>query len=293
MKPSAFGYSRPESVAEAIAALAEAGPDGKVLAGGQSLVPLLSMRLAAPSHLVDINRLTELSYISVADGQVRIGALARHAEVLRDPAVAAAAPLISDALALVAHPVIRNRGTTVGSIVHADPAGEMTAVLALLGGSVRLAGTGGERLVKAEDFFLGPLESDVQPGELATEAIFPVLASRVGGAFAEVSRRSGDYAICGVAALAQIDEDGRLVRARAAYLSVAGTPLVIDLSDACSGTASDDDVLAAAGRLAAGSVRPVSDIHATAAYRSHLGGVLTRRALAEAVAQARRRARDI
>ena len=293
MKPSAFGYSRPESVAEAIAALAEAGPDGKVLAGGQSLVPLLSMRLAAPSHLVDINRLTELSYISVADGQVRIGALARHAEVLRDPAVAAAAPLISDALALVAHPVIRNRGTTVGSIVHADPAGEMTAVLALLGGSVRLAGTGGERLVKAEDFFLGPLESDVQPGELATEAIFPVLASRVGGAFAEVSRRSGDYAICGVAALAQIDEDGRLVRARAAYLSVAGTPLVIDLSDACSGTASDDDVLAAAGRLAAGSVRPVSDIHATAAYRSHLAGVLTRRALAEAVAQARRRARDI
>jgi len=293
VKPSAFGYSRPESVAEAIAALAEAGPDGKVLAGGQSLVPLLSMRLAAPSHLVDINRLTELSYISVADGQVRIGALARHAEVLRDPAVAAAAPLISDALALVAHPVVRNRGTTVGSIVHADPAGEMTAVLALLGGSVRLAGTGGERLVKAEDFFLGPLESDVQPGELATEAIFPVLASRVGGAFAEVSRRSGDYAICGVAALAQIDEDGRLVRARAAYLSVAGTPLVVDLSEACSGTASDDDVLAVAGRLAAGSVRPVSDIHATAAYRSHLAGVLTRRALAEAVAQARRRARDI
>ncbi len=293
MKPSSFGYSRPESVAEAIAALAEAGPDGKVLAGGQSLVPLLSMRLAAPSHLVDINRLTELSYISVADGQVRIGALARHAEVLRDPAVAAAAPLISDALALVAHPVIRNRGTVVGSIVHADPAGEMTAVLALLGGSVRVAGTGGERLVKAEDFFLGPLESDVRPGELATEAIFPVLAARVGGAFAEVSRRSGDYAVCGVAALAQIDEGGRLARARAAYLSVAGTPLVIDLSEACSGAGSDDEAFAAAGRLAAGSVRPVSDIHATAGYRRHLVGVLTRRALAEAVAQARSRARDL
>jgi len=235
VKPSPFGYSRPESVGEALATLAAAGPEAKVLAGGQSLVPLLNMRLAAPEHLVDINRLTELAYVRVAGGQVAIGALARHAAVLADPAVAAAQPLISEALALVAHPVIRNRGTTVGSIVHADPAGEMTAVLALLRGSVRLAGTSGERSVKAEDFFLGPLESDVQPDELAVEAVFPVLPASAGAAFAEVSRRHGDYAICGVAALVELDDGGRIGHARAAYLSVAGTPLVIDLSEACAG----------------------------------------------------------
>jgi aerobic carbon-monoxide dehydrogenase medium subunit len=290
VKPSTFGYSRPESVAEALTALASAGPDAKVLAGGQSLVPLLNMRLAAPSHLVDINRLTELSYIRVLDGQVAIGALARHAEVLRDPATAAAQPLIGKALALVAHPVIRNRGTTVGSIVHADPSGEMTAVIALLHGSVRLAGTGGVRSVPAEDFFLGPLESDVRPDELATEATFPVLPERAGCAFTEVSRRHGDYAVCGVAAVVELDQSGQIDRARAAYLSVAGTPLVLDLTDACAGVAGDEVSFGPAGRLAMASVRPSSDIHGTADYRRHLAGVLTQRALAEALGHARGRA---
>ncbi len=284
MKPSPFGYSRPETVAEAVTVLASAGPEAKVLAGGQSLVPLLNMRLATPTHLVDINRLAELSYVTVAGGQVRVGALARHSQVLRDPAVAAAQPLIGAALALVAHPVIRNRGTTVGSIVHADPAGEMTAVLALLGGSVLLASTSGERSIKAEDFFLGPLESDVRPDEIATEAVFPVLGERSGCAFAEVSRRHGDYAICGVAAMVSLDAAGTVSRMRAAYISVAGTPLVADLSEA-----GDDVTFAAAARLAADLVRPVSDIHATAAYRRHLAGVLTRHALGDALAAARRR----
>jgi carbon-monoxide dehydrogenase medium subunit len=189
VKPPPFGYSRPESVAEAVAALGSAAPDGKVLAGGQSLLPLLNMRLATPGHLVDINRLGELGFVRVDDGEVVIGALARHAQVLAHPAATRAQPLIGQALALVAHPVIRNRGTTVGSIVHADPAGEMTAVLALLGGSVLLAGSSGERLVSAEDFFLGPLESDVRPDELATQVRLPVLGPRAGCAFAEVSRR--------------------------------------------------------------------------------------------------------
>ncbi len=234
VKPSSFGYSRPESVAEAVAILASIGPEGKVLAGGQSLVPLLNLRLAAPSHLVDINRLAELAFISVAGGQVTVGALARHADVLRDPVAAAAQPLLRQALALVAHPVIRNRGTTVGSIVHADPSGELTAVLALLGGSVRLVSTAGERSVHADDFFLGPLESEVRPDELAVEATFPALKPGAGCAFAEVSRRHGDYAVCGVAALAELDRDGRVGSARAAYLSVAGTPVVLDLTPACA-----------------------------------------------------------
>lgn len=267
--------------------LAAAGPDAKVLAGGQSLVPLLNMRLATPSHLVDINRLSELRYVRVEDGHVVVGALARHAEVLADQAAAAAQPLLRQALMLVAHPVIRNRGTTVGSIVHADPAGEMTAVLALLGGSVRVAGTGGGRAVKTEDFFLGPLESDVRPGELATQASFPVLPARAGCAFTEVSRRHGDYAVCGVGAVVELDHAGQIAAARTAYLSVAGTPLVLDLSDACAGAGRD---FAAAGRLAMDRVKPTSDIHATAGYRRHLAGVLTERALAGALAHARGRA---
>ena len=294
MKPPPFGYSRPESVAQAVADLAEHGPDAKVLAGGQSLVPLLNMRLATPAHLVDINRLGELGYITVGEGGVRIGALARHAQVLADEAVTAAQPLIGQALQLVAHPVIRNRGTTVGSIVHADPSGEMTAVLALLGGSVRLVSADGARSVPADEFFLGPLESDVGEDELAVEVTMPALAPRAGTAFAEVSRRNGDYAVCGVAAIAELGPGGEVTGARTAYLSVAGTPLVLDLTEAVAADGAGADAasnggLAAAARLACERVSPASDIHATAAYRRHLAGVLTRRALGAAIAHAKER----
>jgi carbon-monoxide dehydrogenase medium subunit len=301
VKPQPLRYSRPGSTAEALAALASLGEHGKVLAGGQSLVPLLSMRLAAPEHLVDINRLAELGYVRVEDGQVRVGALARHAQVLADPAAAAAQPLLAKALRFVAHAAIRNRGTTVGSIVHADPAGEMPAVLAVLDGAVRVASQDGERLVPADEFFLGPLESAVQPGELATEALFPVLPPAAGTGFAEVSRRRGDYAVCGVAATIRLDEDGRIVQARAGYLSVGPSPLVLDLTEAAAA-----DQAAAAARTTAGpatdgvgqagfpaatdqarqQVDPEPDIHATADYRRHLAGVLTQRALLEALGEA-------
>jgi aerobic carbon-monoxide dehydrogenase medium subunit len=295
LKPAPFGYSRPETVAEAMSLLAALGPDAKVLAGGQSLIPLMSMRLAAPRHLVDINRLAELAYVRIADGHVAVGALARHADVLRDAAAGAAQPLLAAALRLVAHPVIRNRGTTVGSIVHADPAGEMTAVLAVLDGSVRLAGPGGDRTVPASEFFLGPLESDLRAGELAVEAVFPVLGPRSGTAFAEVSRRHGDYAICGVAALVRLDTDGRIAAAKAAYLSVAPCPLVLDLTEALSGRDSSSDPAAAADGLAAAAalarerIEPEADIHASADYRRQLAGVLTARAVHAAAAQARER----
>jgi len=305
VKPPPLRYSRPGSTAEALALLASLGDDGKVLAGGQSLVPLLSMRLAAPEHLVDINRLAGLGYVRVQDGQVQVGALARHAEVLADPAAAAAQPLLAKALRWVAHAAIRNRGTTVGSIVHADPAGEMPAVLAVLDGAVRVARQGGERLVPAGEFFLGPLESAVQPGELATEALFPVLPPAAGTGFAEVSRRRGDYAVCGVAATIQLDEDGRIAQARAGYLSVGPSPLVLDLTDAAAadaaGAAPDGAAhpagvagFPAAADLARQQVDPEPDIHATADYRRHLAGVLTQRALLEALgeAQVRGTARD-
>jgi carbon-monoxide dehydrogenase medium subunit len=290
VKPSPFRYSRPETVADALALLdAEAGTDAeaKVLAGGQSLVPLLSMRLAVPEHLVDINRLTELSYVEVAGDTVRVGALARHAEVLASPAAAAAQPLLAKALRWVAHPAIRNRGTTVGSIVHADPAGEMPSVLAVLGGTVRVASLAGERTIAARDFFLGPLESAVQPGELAVEARFPALRSGAGTGFAEISRRRGDYAVCGVAVLAWLSADGRVAGATAAYLSMGPVPVVLDLTEAVNGAAADDDTFPLAAALARERLRPAPDIHATASYRRQLAGVLTERALLEALAAAR------
>ncbi len=255
MKPPDFEYFRPASVTEALGLL---GPDTTVLAGGQSLVPLLSMRLAAPDRIVDINRLAELDYVRVSDGQVRVGALARHVRVLNDPAARKAQPLIAKALRFVAHPAVRNRGTVVGSLVHADPAAEMPAVLAVLGGSVRLVSMRGERIVPASDFFLGPLESAREPDELAVEAIFPALPPSSGTGFAEISRRRGDYAICGVAVVNGPEQ------ATAAYLSVGPVPVVADIT---AGPA---------------SLNPQTDLHASADYRRHLAGVLTERAVREA-----------
>ena len=286
MKPSPFTYHRPETVDEALDVLATVGADGKVLAGGQSLVPVLNMRLAAPEHLVDVNRLEPLAYVRSDDGGVTVGALARHAQVERDPEARRAVPLLSQALRLVAHPVIRNRGTTVGSLAHGDPSGEMTAVLALLGGSVDVARKGGTRTLAAEDFFVGPLESAVQGGELAVAARFPRPRGRTGTTFVEVARRHGDYAVCGLAAAVTLDDDLRVQQARAAYISVAPVPLVLDLTDAVAGAGHDVADWGAAGRLARSSCDPEPDIHATADYRRHLVEVLTARALREASTRA-------
>ena len=287
MKPPSFEYHRPATVAEALEVLAALGPDAKVLAGGQSLVPLLNMRLAAPKALVDINRLgAELDSLALAvnpeskRGDVRVGALARHARVTRSRLH----PLLAEATRFVAHPTIRNRGTVVGSLVHADPAAELPAVLLLCDGSVELASIGGTRSVPAGSFFVGPLESALAPGELAVAARFALPPPRTGSVFVEVSRRSGDYALAGLALSVTLDADGHVAAARAAYLSVGPTPLLVDLTDAVSGSTVDWD---AAGALAVSRVEPDEDIHATAEYRRHLVGVLTRRAGSLALARAR------
>ena len=285
MKPPAFAWTAPASLDEALAVLARVAEDAKVLAGGQSLLPILNMRLAAPAHLVDINDLSELAYVRVDDDAVHVGALARHADVERDEAAYDALPLLRQALRLVAHPVIRNRGTTVGSLAHADPSGEMTAVLALTNGSVTAAREGGTRRIPAAEFFVGPLESALQPGELAIAATFPRLPAGTGTAFVEVARRHGDYAVCGVGAAVTV-VDGTVAEARAACISVAATPLVLDLTDAVRGQEPGGADWAAAGALAADTVDPEGDIHATADYRRHLARVLTARGLAEAAGRA-------
>jgi aerobic carbon-monoxide dehydrogenase medium subunit len=289
MKPPSFAYHRPGSVPEALAVLAETGHDGKVLAGGQSLVPLLNMRLAAPAHLVDVNFLAELDEVAVDDQAVRVGAIARHARVEADPAAAEAVPLLRQAIGDIAHATVRNRGTVVGSLVHADPAAELPAVLVLLGGSMELASAGdGTRRVAAADFFLGPLESAARPGELATAAVFPRPPAGAGSAWVELARRAGDYALCGVGALVALDQ-GRIGTAKAALISVGPTPVPVDLTDALGGQPGDAADWAAAGRLAASAVDPEDDIHASAAYRRHLAGVLTARAARAAAAHAARR----
>jgi aerobic carbon-monoxide dehydrogenase medium subunit len=293
VKPSPFTYHRPASTQEALEMLAGLGDQGKVLAGGQSLVPLMSMRLAAPPHIVDINHLPGLDAVEVRDGEVRIGALVRHAGLERDEAAFAAIPLLRQALCNVAHPTIRNRGTTVGSIVHADPAAEMPAVLALLEGTVELASTAGTREVPAAAFFVGPMAADIRTDELAVGARFRRPPQGSGSAFLELARRHGDYAMCGVAALVHADPDGEVASAKVALVSVGPGPVLVDVAEAVleSGTGFDRGTL---GDLLDAHIEPEADIHASEDYRRHLAHVLTARALDEAYGRAAtaRRARS-
>lgn len=278
MKPPSFAYHRPGTLREAVAVLAEVGAEGKVLAGGQSLVPLLNMRLAAPAHLVDINFVPELRYVRVTDGAVRVGALARHSDVERDAAAYEAIPLLRRATRTVAHPAIRNRGTTVGSVVHADPAAELPAVLVLLGGEVELASAAGRRRVPAGEFFLGPLTSAIGPDEVAVEVTFPVPPPGTGSAWLEVSRRAGDYALAGVGVTVTAGADRRIVRAGAACAAVGDVPVPVDLTAAMAGQPLDAADWAGAAALVGAAVDPEDDLHATAAYRRHLVTVLAERA---------------
>jgi carbon-monoxide dehydrogenase medium subunit len=292
VKPPPFTYHRPRSTDEAVQMLAGlvGEPGGaKVLAGGQSLVPLMSMRLAAPGHLVDINHLPGLDTVEVTSSDVRVGALARHSRVERDAAAYDALPLLRQALRNVAHPTIRNRGTTVGSLVHGDPAAEMTAVLALLDGHVELAGPAGTREVAARDFFLGPMETATGPAEIAVAATFRRPPPGSGSAFVELARRHGDYAMCGVAAVVTVDRDRALTSARVGLISVGPGPVVADLTGAVTGSGGgfDTDRLR---DLLDDVIDPEDDIHATAAYRRNLAHVLTERALESARDEAGRAA---
>lgn len=283
MKPAPFVWHGPTSVSEAVAELAAISGDGKVLAGGQSLIPLLAMRLAEPAHLIDINAVAELDFVTTTPDGVTVGALARHARVERDAAARRAQPLLAQGLANVAHPTIRNRGTTVGSLAHADPSAEMTAVLTLLGGSVTAASSRGERTIAAADFFAGPLESSLEHDELAVRAFFPALPAGSGSAFTEIARRHGDYALCGVGAVVALDDDDVVTSLRCAYLSVSETPLVLELTQAWNESPE------AAAEVARTGVDPADDLHARADYRRQLAATLTKRVAVQAISAAKAR----
>jgi aerobic carbon-monoxide dehydrogenase medium subunit len=281
LKPSGFIYHRPGTLEEALEVLGQVGDEGKVLAGGQSLIPMLSMRLAAPAHLVDINWIDGLSTVEVDDELVRAGATVRHSE-LESHDAAVRIPLLAQALSQVAHPTIRNRGTTVGSLVHADPAGEMPAALSLLDGMVQIASLDGTRDLPASEFFLGPMESAVKPGEMAVSAQFAIPPAGTGSAWLELSRRHGDYAMCGVGALVTMDPDRVIIRARVGLISVGPTPVLVDVTGALAGRPRDDLDVESAVELVAEAIDPEADSHASADYRGHLARVLTGRALTNA-----------
>ncbi|HET6834645.1 MAG TPA: xanthine dehydrogenase family protein subunit M [Acidimicrobiales bacterium] len=288
MKPPPFVYHRPTSVEEATRLLAELGDEAKVVAGGQSLVPLLNFRLAAPGHLVDVNSVSGLDRLDRADGAIEVGATVRDARLLREPQLAAAHPLLVEATGWIAHPVIRNRGTVCGSLAHADPAAELPAVLALLDGSVEAVawrrGALTSRRVPAAALFAGPLQTTLEADELVVAATFPTLEAGTGWAVYELARRHGDYALAGVVLTVTVDGDGKPTSGRAAYLSCAPTPVVIDVGPVLADGRAGPDALY---DLVASSLDPTDDIHATAEYRRHLAATLTVRALDRTLERAR------
>lgn len=285
MKPAPFAHHAPRTVEEAVRVLAEVGHDGKILAGGQSLIPILNMRLASPAHIIDINRVTGLDGVDVGPDHVRIGALVRHAQLERHEDAYAALPLLRQALVNVAHPAIRNRGTTVGSIAHADAAGEMPAILVLTDGVVEAAGPRGSREIAGRDFFEGPLETSLAEDEMAVAVRFRRFAPGTATAFAESARRHGDYAMAGVAA-AVTAADGVITAASASFVSVTDVPTVLDLTDVLAGQETDAADWSAAAEAVRAHIEPEGDIHATADYRRMLAGELARRVLRQAAENA-------
>jgi carbon-monoxide dehydrogenase medium subunit len=288
VKPSAFEYVAVASADEAVAELAAHGDAAKLLAGGQSLVPMLNLRLAAPGRLVDLNRVAGLASIEERAGGVAIGAMTRQRAVETSALIAARVPLLADALPWVGHTAIRNRGTLGGSLAHADPAAELPAVALCLDARFTVRARRKRRTIEARDFFTGYLTTALAPSDLLIDVWFPALPRGSGSAWIEVARRHGDYALTGVAAVVTLD--GEVVReARLALTGVDAVPLRAPAAEQLlAGRPLTAESMAAAADAVRRQVEPHTDIHATAAYRRHLAGVLAERALARAGERARR-----
>jgi aerobic carbon-monoxide dehydrogenase medium subunit len=287
MKPPKFDYHAPKSVDEALALLERYGGDAKLLAGGQSLVPLLNFRLSRPAAIVDLNRIPSLAYIKEADGQVRLGAMTRQRTIEFSPVVKERLPLLREATRWVGHLPIRTRGTIGGSIAHADPSAEYPAVLTALEGEVVARSPRGERVIKAADLFQTYLTTNLDADEIVVEVRLPAMPAGAGYALEEFARRHGDFAIIGIAAM--VVRDGQ--RCTMARLATAGAgPVPVRLRGAEEILERDGlgvAAIEAAARRASELVSPDADIHASSDYRRHLTGVLTKRALTRALGVAR------
>jgi len=290
MKPAKFEYFRPENLTEATRLLGQYGDEASLLAGGQSLLPLLSMRLARPAVIIDLNRLAELDYLREDGDWLAIGALTRQRATELSPLVARLCPLVQESIKLIGHLPIRNRGTIGGNIAHADPASELPATLQALNGLVVLVGPEGERAVTAADFFLTVLTTSRSAVEMVKEVRFPRLPLsekvKAGYAFYEVSRQQGNYAMAGAAVYLELDGQGYISAARLGLCSVAPIPLKAAAAEQILvGEKPSPALFKEAGRLAAQVSDPASDLHAEADYRRALAGVVTERALARALAR--------
>ena len=288
MKPSKFDYHRPATAAEAVGLLNELGDEAKILAGGQSLVPMLALRLATFEHLVDISRLDELRGIERQNGSVRIGAATTEAEIEASAEIASAAPLLARATPLIGHFQIRNRGTIGGSLAHADPAAEYPAVALALDATFDLLGPAGARTVEAADFFTGLWETAIDDGELLTGIRVPVWSGRCGFAVDEVARRHGDFAIAGAAVAVELGPDDRVVRCGIGLIGLDSTPVRATRTETeIVGRARTELDTEELGRYAAGDLDAVpGDVHAPPAYRRRVGAATTTRALEAALSEA-------
>lgn len=287
MIPPRFDYVAPASLDEAIAILHAEGEEAKVLSGGQSLLPLLKLRLAAPRVLVDINRIPGLDRLDEADGALRIGALVRESDVEASTTIHARYPLLADTAAVVADPLVRNRATICGNIAHADPANDHPATLLALRAVVVARGPAGERTIPIDDFFTGLFATALRPDEIVTEIRVPAPPPRSGGAYLKLERKVGDFATAAVAAQLTLADDGTIARAGIGLTNVGPTPIRARQAEArLTGQRPDDAVLADAARLAAADAQPVSDRRGSADYKRDLVRVLAFRALRRAVERA-------
>lgn len=290
MKPAPFTYHAPKTIDEAVEILGR-DPDGsRVLAGGQSLVPMMNLRLATVDHLVDLNRIEGLDTVRVDSGRVVIGAGARQSDVERSPAVREKLPMLPAALGFVGHFANRNRGTVVGSICHADPAAEMPAVWLTVGGELTATSASGTRTLRPEDFFEGFLTTALEPGEVATEVSFNTTNGTSAWSFKEVARRHGDFAMVGVSTLLSVD-DGSVTDPRIVVFAAGSTPTRMTAAErllvGVDANAIDDALLDQVAAEVSAALSPGDDVHASGDYRRHVAGVLTRRGLRQSLERTR------
>ncbi len=284
MKPPLFEYRSPSSLEEALALRSEYAEDSAVLAGGQSLMPMLNLRLAAPEVLIDLGRVAELAGVRELDGGLAVGAMTRQRRLERSELMRDRAPLFAQALAHVGHPAIRNRGTVGGSLAHADPAAELPAVVVALGAELVARSAGGERTIAADDFYVGFLSTALAADELLVDIRIPAPTGRVGTAFVELARRHGDFALVGVAVVIALDDESVITDARLVFTGVGGLPVRARQAEASlRGAMAGESAFAAAAERVSEELEARTDAHATGDYRRRIAGVLARRALEEAM----------
>ena len=287
MIPPAFEYLRPNTIPEAIAFLQQYGDDAKILSGGQSLIPMMKLRIARPAYLIDINRISGLSYIKEEGGFLKIGGLTRETELESSPLVHSKYPILVDTAHVIADPQVRNLATVAGNLAHGDPANDHPATMLALGARVVATGSGGERIIPIEEFFLSLFSTALQPAEILTEIRVPVPSARSGGAYFKLERKVGDFATAAVAAQLTLDASGAVQQVGIALTNVGPTPIKArKAEDFLRGKKLDEAKIRQAGQLAADEAQPSSDLRGPAEYKTGLVKELAKRALSRAAERA-------